>query len=43
MTEQKYDIDDLNDKARRHLWMHFTRLATYADAEVPIMVRGEGC
>ena len=43
MTEQKYDIDDLNAKARRHLWMHFTRLATYADAEVPIMVRGEGC
>ena len=43
MTEQKYDIDDLNDKARRHLWMHFTRLAAYSEAEVPIMVRGEGC
>ncbi|MSW04746.1 MAG: aspartate aminotransferase family protein [Actinobacteria bacterium] len=43
MTEQKYDIDDLNAKARRHLWMHFTRLAAYSEAEVPIMVRGEGC
>ena len=26
----------------RHLWMHFTRMSTYADHEVPVMVRGEG-
>ena len=38
-----YDIDDLNEKARRHLWMHFTRLGAYETKEVPIMVRGEGC
>ena len=42
MTEQ-YDLERLNEQAKRHLWMHFTRHATYTDHEVPIMVRGEGC
>ena len=31
------------DQARRHLWMHFTRMGSYADHEVPVLVRGEGC
>jgi adenosylmethionine-8-amino-7-oxononanoate aminotransferase len=34
---------DLAALAKRHLWMHFTRMGTYADAEVPLIVRGEGC
>jgi adenosylmethionine-8-amino-7-oxononanoate aminotransferase len=29
--------------ARRHLWMHFTRLSAYQQVEIPIIVRGEGC
>src|ERR1700751_2746308 len=29
--------------ARRHLWMHFTRMGAYADHEIPVIVRGEGC
>jgi adenosylmethionine-8-amino-7-oxononanoate aminotransferase len=29
--------------ARRHLWMHFTRMGAYADHELPVIVRGEGC
>jgi len=33
----------LQELARRHLWMHFTRMGSYADHEVPIIVRGEGC
>jgi adenosylmethionine-8-amino-7-oxononanoate aminotransferase len=33
----------LQELARRHLWMHFTRLSAYAEHEVPIIVRGEGC
>jgi len=33
----------LQDLARRHLWMHFTRLGAYAETDVPIIVRGEGC
>jgi adenosylmethionine-8-amino-7-oxononanoate aminotransferase len=28
--------------ARDHLWMHFTRMSTYAQSDVPVIVRGEG-
>ena len=34
---------DLSGLARRHLWMHFTSLGGFADAEVPVIARGEGC
>jgi adenosylmethionine-8-amino-7-oxononanoate aminotransferase len=34
---------DLQQAARDHLWMHFTRMAAYEDAEVPIIMRGDGC
>ena len=34
----------LQEKARRHLWMHFTRMGAYDDGhEIPIITRGEGC
>jgi adenosylmethionine-8-amino-7-oxononanoate aminotransferase len=33
----------LQRNAKRHLWMHFTRMGSYANAEVPVIVRGEGC
>jgi adenosylmethionine-8-amino-7-oxononanoate aminotransferase len=34
----------LQDQAKRHLWMHFTRMGSYdAEHEVPVIVRGEGC
>ena len=33
----------LQELARKHLWMHFTRMSAYDQAEVPIIVRGEGC
>ena len=33
----------LQDLARRHLWMHFTRMSAYEQQEIPIIVRGEGC
>jgi adenosylmethionine-8-amino-7-oxononanoate aminotransferase len=33
----------MQELAKRHLWMHFTRMSAYAEAEVPIIVRGEGC
>jgi adenosylmethionine-8-amino-7-oxononanoate aminotransferase len=33
----------LQELARRHLWMHFTRMGAYAEREVPIIVRGDGC
>jgi adenosylmethionine-8-amino-7-oxononanoate aminotransferase len=34
---------DLQQAAKEHLWMHFTRMGDYARADVPIIVRGEGC
>src|SRR6202161_2827872 len=34
---------DLQALAHRHLWMHFTRMGAYADHEIPVIVRGEGC
>jgi adenosylmethionine-8-amino-7-oxononanoate aminotransferase len=36
------EIAALQEKARRHLWLHFTRMSSYADHEVPVIVRGEG-
>ena len=32
----------LQEAARRHLWMHFTRMSSYTNNDVPIIVRGEG-
>ncbi|WP_244932293.1 aspartate aminotransferase family protein [Nocardioides sp. W7] len=36
------DYEHLQQAAKDHLWMHFTRHDSYRDADVPIMVRGEG-
>jgi adenosylmethionine-8-amino-7-oxononanoate aminotransferase len=35
--------DELQQAARDHLWLHFTRMSGYADGDVPIIVRGDGC
>ena len=33
----------LQDLAKRHLWMHFSRMGAYNDgAEIPIIVKGDG-
>jgi adenosylmethionine-8-amino-7-oxononanoate aminotransferase len=37
------DQGRLEELAKRHLWMHFTRMGSYADHELPVIVRGEGC
>ncbi len=42
-TEQAVSRGSLQEMAKRHLWMHFTRLGSYAEHDVPIIVRGEGC
>jgi adenosylmethionine-8-amino-7-oxononanoate aminotransferase len=34
---------DLQQQAREHLWLHFTRMGGYLEGEIPIIVRGEGC
>jgi adenosylmethionine-8-amino-7-oxononanoate aminotransferase len=34
---------ELQQAARDHLWMHFTRMSSYTDGDIPIIVRGDGC
>jgi adenosylmethionine-8-amino-7-oxononanoate aminotransferase len=34
---------DLQQAARDHLWLHFTRMSSYRDADIPVIVRGDGC
>jgi adenosylmethionine-8-amino-7-oxononanoate aminotransferase len=36
------DHDQLQADAKRHLWMHFTRLGAYDDKEIPVFTRGRG-
>ena len=33
---------DLQNLAKRHLWMHFSRLGAYRDREIPVFTRGKG-
>jgi adenosylmethionine-8-amino-7-oxononanoate aminotransferase len=42
-TPQKTQKSELQELAQRHLWMHFTRMGTYADHELPVIVKGDGC
>src|SRR5215208_6644304 len=41
--ERRGEQSELQELARRHLWMHFTRMSAYEDHEMPVIVRGEGC
>ncbi len=43
MTTMSSAPVDLQKLAREHLWLHFTRMGGYAQTEVPVIVRGEGC
>ena len=42
MSSTNPENSHLSDQARRHLWMHFSRMGSYEDHEVPVIVRGEG-
>src|SRR3954449_9664827 len=34
----------LQDLAKRHLWLHFSRMGAYGEgADIPIIVKGDGC
>jgi hypothetical protein len=35
-------IEDAQEAAKRNLWLHFTRMSAYTDADVPVIVRGSG-
>ena len=42
MSTTSPENSSLSDQARRHLWMHFSRMGAYETHEVPVIVRGEG-
>jgi adenosylmethionine-8-amino-7-oxononanoate aminotransferase len=42
-SETALSASELQQKARDHLWLHFTRMGGYQSADVPIIVRGDGC
>ncbi len=46
MTKQldrNMNNQQLQELARKHLWMHFTSMGYYQDNEIPIIDHGEGC
>ncbi len=43
MTTPTLETLDLQRAAKEHLWMHFTRMGGFETADVPIIVRGDGC
>src|SRR5205085_7010126 len=42
-TPEAMGSSELQERAKRHLWMHFSRMGSYADHVLPVIVRGEGC
>jgi adenosylmethionine-8-amino-7-oxononanoate aminotransferase len=43
MAATQQATQTMQEMAKRHLWMHFTRLGAFDDHEVPIIVKGDGC
>jgi adenosylmethionine-8-amino-7-oxononanoate aminotransferase len=42
MTSSLDAIQNAQAAAKRNLWLHFTRMSSYEDSEVPVIVRGSG-
>jgi adenosylmethionine-8-amino-7-oxononanoate aminotransferase len=43
-TTEETATASLQELAKRHLWMHFSRMGAYDEAhDIPIIARGEGC
>src|SRR3984957_8808128 len=43
MTEYSAEeIARLQESAKRHMWLHFTRMSSYNDTDMPVIVRGSG-
>src|ERR1700722_632027 len=42
MTSSFDAIGDSQEAAKRNLWLHFTRMSSYADSDIPVIVRGSG-
>jgi adenosylmethionine-8-amino-7-oxononanoate aminotransferase len=42
-TEERMTAAELQQAARDHLWLHFSRMSGYREGGLPIIVRGDGC
>jgi adenosylmethionine-8-amino-7-oxononanoate aminotransferase len=42
MTSSFDAIQSVQEAAKRNLWLHFTRMSSYEDNDVPVIVRGSG-
>jgi adenosylmethionine-8-amino-7-oxononanoate aminotransferase len=42
MTSSSDAIENAQEAAKRNLWLHFTRMSSYDDSDVPVIVRGSG-
>jgi adenosylmethionine-8-amino-7-oxononanoate aminotransferase len=42
MTSSFESIESVQEAAKRNLWLHFTRMSSYDDSDVPVIVRGSG-
>jgi adenosylmethionine-8-amino-7-oxononanoate aminotransferase len=42
MTSSSHAIETAQEAAKRNLWLHFTRMSSYDDSDVPVIVRGSG-
>jgi adenosylmethionine-8-amino-7-oxononanoate aminotransferase len=42
-VQTTFSAEELQQAAKDHLWLHFTRMGGYRDGELPVIVRGEGC
>src|ERR1700745_3599107 len=42
MTSSLDAITTEQEAAKRNLWLHFARMGSYADSDVPVIVRGSG-
>jgi adenosylmethionine-8-amino-7-oxononanoate aminotransferase len=42
MTSSFDAIEHAQEAAKRNLWLHFTRMSSYKDSDVPVIVRGSG-
>jgi len=42
-NEPTMSVDELQVNAKRHLWMHFSQLSQFAEREIPLIMRGDGC
>jgi adenosylmethionine-8-amino-7-oxononanoate aminotransferase len=41
-TAEEVSAEAVEARARRHLWLHFTRMSSYQGSDVPVIVRGSG-